>query len=180
MGVNQTKYIKRNSFNMMNKQLSFFLIFLYCSPANLLPTNISSNVLTNATVSTGRFNLTIPISQRAAATIDVSCTNSYSCGTNGYCDYSKSTCQCLSGYASRTVNEPCAYELKSRITAGCLSFFLGIFGADWFYLSQGNGGYIAAGVFKLLTGGGGGIWWLVDWIRVAASAFPDGNGVPLV
>lgn len=169
----------------MNKRLSFFLFFFCCSSANLLPTNISSstipsNILTNATASTHRFNSTMPISQRSSATIDVPCTSSFSCGTNGRCDYSKSTCQCSSGYASRIVNEPCAYELKSRITAGCLSFFLGGLGVDWFYLSQGNGGYIAAGVFKLLTGGGGGIWWLVDWIRVAASAFPDGNGVPLI
>ena len=29
-----------------------------------------------------------------------------------------------------------------------------ISGADWFYLSAGSGGYIAAGVFKLLTFGG--------------------------
>ena len=31
-----------------------------------------------------------------------------------------------------------------------------ISGADWFYLSAGSGGYIAAGVFKLITAGGGG------------------------
>lgn len=23
------------------------------------------------------------------------------------------------------------------------------------------------------------IWWFVDWIRVLADSFPDGNGVPL-
>ena len=29
-----------------------------------------------------------------------------------------------------------------------------ILGADWFYLSDGSGGYIVAGIFKLLTLGG--------------------------
>ena len=24
-----------------------------------------------------------------------------------------------------------------------------------------------------------GIWWLVDWIRILADSFPDGNGIPL-
>ncbi|CAF5042852.1 unnamed protein product, partial [Rotaria sp. Silwood1] len=55
----------------------------------------------------------------------------------------------------------------------------GVFGADWFYLAAGNGGYIAAGVFKLLTFGGLGIWALVDWIRVLTDSFPDGQGVSL-
>jgi len=56
---------------------------------------------------------------------------------------------------------------------------VGEFGADWFYLAVGNGGYIAGGIFKILTGGMLGIWYIVDWIRVLADAFPDGNGVGL-
>ena len=60
-----------------------------------------------------------------------------------------------------------------------VSFFAGATGADWFYLSAGNGGYIAAGVFKLLTLGGLGVWQVTDWIRVLDDAFPDGQGVPL-
>ena len=50
---------------------------------------------------------------------------------------------------------------KSRIVATILSFFFGIFGADRFYL-----GYTALGVVKLLTVGGCGIWWLVDFLRI--------------
>ncbi|KAH3759535.1 hypothetical protein Pelo_8621 [Pelomyxa schiedti] len=69
----------------------------------------------------------------------------------------------------------CNYEGKSKLTAFLLSFFVGSFGADWFYLARGSGGYIAAGVFKLLTLGGCGIWSTVDWIRLLCDAFPDGN-----
>jgi len=61
-----------------------------------------------------------------------------------------------------------------------VSFFVGWTGADWFYLSAGSFAYIVGGVFKLLTIGGALIWWLVDWIRVLADAFPDGNGMPLL
>jgi hypothetical protein len=57
--------------------------------------------------------------------------------------------------------------------------FFGFFWADWFYLSAGYSGYIVGGVFKFLTGGGCGLWWLIDWINIAANAFPDGQDVPL-
>lgn len=58
------------------------------------------------------------------------------------------------------------------------SFFGGGVGADWFYLyTGGNGGYIAAGIFKLLTAGGFSLWWLVDWIRVLSFTFPDSRGI---
>ena len=46
-------------------------------------------------------------------------------------------------------------------------------------LAKGHAGYIMAGVFKLLTFGGFGIWWLVDVIRLAVNKFNGGNGVPL-
>ncbi len=89
-------------------------------------------------------------------------------------------------------------------------------------MARGNGGYIVAGIFKLITGifliGGScflccgmicssidksklqvcgivfsiiivslmglcvltnAIWCLVDWIRILANTFPDGNGAPL-
>ena len=73
----------------------------------------------------------------------------------------------------------CQERKKDQLVAWFLSFFHGIFGADWFYLARGNGNYIAAGVFKLLTLGGCGIWWLVDWIRILCDAFPDGQDIPL-
>lgn len=71
-------------------------------------------------------------------------------------------------------------EGHSKLVTFLLSFFVGMFGVDWFYLSAGTPAYIVGGFFKLLTGGGAGIWWFVDWIRVLADAFPDGNGVPLL
>jgi len=87
------------------------------------------------------------------------------------------------------------YWQQSQLTAFLISFFVGEFGIDWFVLSRGNGWYIVAGIFKIFIGGGGisisaqgrsrwgitgiGLWWLIDWIRILANAFPDGNGVPL-
>lgn len=109
-----------------------------------------------------------------------SCTSDANCGLNGVCATSTSICHCTkAGYVTVQSDKPCAYEQKNKLTAFLLSFFFGGFGADWFYLSAGNGGYIAAGVFKLLTLGGAGIWILVDWIRLLVDAFPDGQGVSL-
>jgi hypothetical protein len=66
------------------------------------------------------------------------------------------------------------------LNAFLASFFGGGVGADWFYLYVGgNGGYIAAGIFKLLTGGGFSIWWLVDWIRVLTFTFHDSHAISL-
>ena len=71
---------------------------------------------------------------------------------------------------------PVESPLKSKLVAFLLSLFIGAYGADWFYLSAGNSNYIFLGVLKLLTCGGCYVWWLVDWIRVLADTFPDGQG----
>lgn len=55
-----------------------------------------------------------------------------------------------------------------------LSFFLGMFGVDRFYL-----GYTGRGIAKLLTLGGLGIWALADFILIALRTVPDANGRPL-
>jgi TM2 domain-containing membrane protein YozV len=64
---------------------------------------------------------------------------------------------------------------KSFSTALILSIFLGYFGIDRFYL-----GYVGLGILKLITGGGFGIWWLIDVIMIATKSLKDSNGLPLV
>ena len=53
-------------------------------------------------------------------------------------------------------------EKKSFLVTLLLSIFLGGLGIDRFYL-----GYIPLGIVKLITGGGCGIWWLIDIILIA-------------
>jgi hypothetical protein len=102
------------------------------------------------------------------------------CGPNAACvPYNRTDfyCVCAEGYTS--VDGFCDYKQTSGLVAFLVSFFVGEFGVDWFILARGNAGYIVAGIFKLLTAGGFGIWWLVDWIRVLCESFHDGNGVAL-
>ena len=105
------------------------------------------------------------------------------CLTNANCGYPNGQCiinECICAKGWITVEQTaCTYQLKPKLTTFLLSFFVGVFGVDWFYLSLGNAAYIIAGVIKLLTFGGLGIWWLVDWIRILVNAFYDGNGLPL-
>lgn len=77
----------------------------------------------------------------------------------------------------------CGYNLtgggigdrKDWTVALLLSIFLGPLGIDRFYL-----GYTGLGIVKLLTGGGCGIWWLVDVILIATNGLNDAEGRPLV
>jgi hypothetical protein len=90
-------------------------------------------------------------------------------------------CSCKHGETT-SYFYPCGYKLQDRVGIFLASFFGGLVGADWFLLYRGgNSGYIVAGVFKLLTGGGLTFWALADWIRIAASEtnFADGNNFPL-
>jgi len=60
---------------------------------------------------------------------------------------------------------------KDFLAAWLLSLFLGVFGADRFYL-----GKVGTGILKLITFGGAGIWWLIDLLMVLAGATRDKNG----
>jgi len=116
----------------------------------------------------------------------VTCVSNRECN-NGNCVFydegvsDRKVCECESGWITYGDSEVCSYKQKDKLIAFLLSFFVGEFGADWFYLyrENGSGGYIAAGIFKILTAGGLGIWWLIDWIRILADAFPDALDAPL-
>jgi TM2 domain-containing membrane protein YozV len=124
------------------------------------------------------FFLFIVESQTQNVSSKLICSNNINCGSpNGQCVSNQ--CICSRGWII-TDQSGCTYQLKSKLTAFLLSFFVGFFGVDWFYLSLGNGAYIIAGIIKLITCGGFGIWWIVDWIRLLANAFLDGNGIYLL
>lgn len=64
--------------------------------------------------------------------------------------------------------------MKSKTTALILSILLGSLGIDRFYL-----GYTGLGILKLITGGGFGIWWLVDIILIATGKLTAKDGSEL-
>ncbi len=66
------------------------------------------------------------------------------------------------------------YSDRQRSTAILLSYFLGIFGADRFYV-----GHYGLGVLKLLTLGGCTLWWLIDLVLFALDVLKDREGRPL-
>jgi TM2 domain-containing membrane protein YozV len=64
---------------------------------------------------------------------------------------------------------------KKKVTALLLSIFLGELGIDRFYL-----GKVGTGLLKLVTVGGGGIWWIIDIILIATGSMKDKHGNELV
>lgn len=75
------------------------------------------------------------------------------------------------GGAAQATQSPGSVGDKSYLVAWLLSYFLGVFGADRFYL-----GYTGLGIAKLLTFGGCGIWALIDWIMIFAGVTKDSQG----
>jgi TM2 domain-containing membrane protein YozV len=67
------------------------------------------------------------------------------------------------------------YSPKDQGTALLLGMFLGMLGADRFYLGQ-----TGLGIAKLLTCGGLGIWTLIDLIMIGTGQMRDENGLTLM
>ncbi len=63
---------------------------------------------------------------------------------------------------------------REKTTALILSIFLGNFGIDRFYL-----GYTGLGILKLLTGGGCGVWTIIDSILIAFDSLQPADGTTL-
>ena len=72
------------------------------------------------------------------------------------------------------VQIPGVFSDKEYIIALLFSIFLGYLGIDRFYMGQ-----VGLGIGKLLTGGGCGVWWLIDIILIATRSSNDSAGRPL-
>lgn len=79
-----------------------------------------------------------------------------------------------SGLQYQASQIPGVFSDKDYTTALLLSLFVGTFGVDRFYLGQ-----TGLGVAKLLTFGGCGIWYLIDFILIAMRKVNDSAGRPL-
>ena len=63
---------------------------------------------------------------------------------------------------------------KSFLTALLLILFLGWIGAHRFYVGKAG-----TAILFILTGGGLGIWYLIDLITIITGSFTDWEGKPL-
>jgi len=84
----------------------------------------------------------------------------YSPDMDGNSSVSLNFCECDEAWA----DPECTTQRKSQITAFLLSMFLGMFGADQFYL-----GFMLLGCLKLVSVGGLGVWWLYDIVRIGST-----------
>lgn len=69
---------------------------------------------------------------------------------------------------------PGLFSEREWLVALLISFFVGWFGIDRFYL-----GYTGLGILKLITFGGCGIWYLIDLIQIAMGNLNDSDGLAL-
>ena len=76
--------------------------------------------------------------------------------------------------AKQVVHTPGASP-HSRLVVTLLAYCVGYLGVHRFYL-----GKIGTGVAMLLTGGGLGIWWLIDFIYAVAGMMKDKDGKPII
>jgi hypothetical protein len=77
--------------------------------------------------------------------------------------------------ALASASAPALAGRKEWLVALLLSIFLGVLGVDRFYL-----GHIGLGIAKLLTGGGCGIWYIIDIILIATGSLRDAQGQELI
>ena len=69
---------------------------------------------------------------------------------------------------------PGVFSDKDWLVTLLISFFVGWFGIDRFYL-----GYTGLGILKLITLGGCGVWYLIDLILIVTGKLDDATGLPL-
>jgi len=69
------------------------------------------------------------------------------------------------------MTSPAAGGGKSQLIALLLAFFVGYIGIHRFYL-----GYTTIGIIQLLTGGGCGIWALIDLVRIITGDLKPKDG----
>jgi TM2 domain-containing membrane protein YozV len=74
----------------------------------------------------------------------------------------------------RQPQRPVAAPAKSFPIAWALSLFLGVWGADRFYLGKWK-----SGLLKLFTAGGLFLWWLIDLVLLSTGRVKDAKGRPL-
>ena len=82
------------------------------------------------------------------------CASDNDCQTHARCV--NATCECQPGWTQfihpTHTNESCSYQQRWKKTAFFVSFFTGLLGVDWFYLSRSSAGYITVGLLKLIVG----------------------------
>ena len=107
------------------------------------------------------------------------------CGTpplaeNKFCYNCKNTTSpnasiCLQCGVSLNNNSNKTEDAKDWLTTLILCVFLGFFGVHRFYTK-----HTSIGVIQLLTGGGCGIWAIIDFVQIVTENFKDADGQKLI